>query len=184
MVDRQRPHGRHHLRDRVERDGLVVGRLQIDLREVGRIDAEARLRLEDDLIVVGRLEDRADLPRAEGVEQLVADLIGADAVDRRLFAVDLHGHLRILDLEIVGHVQHAGNLRDLLHHLRSDRVELLRCRCSAGCIDTGCATSARRRSGSGCAGRRRAARESARSSAAAARSRLRPNRAPPSVSAR
>src|SRR5204862_7079459 len=61
--------------------------------------------------------DRGDLAGAESVEQFLPDLIDRDAVDRRLFAVDLHIHLRILDVEIAGDVAQSRDFRDLLAHL-------------------------------------------------------------------
>ena len=83
--------------------------LDEDLRQARRIGAELGRGLEDDLIVVARRIDRRDLARAEGVEQLLADLIDGDAVDRRLLAVDLDRHLRIGDVEVGGDVEQAGN---------------------------------------------------------------------------
>ncbi len=56
------------------------------------------------------------------VEQFLADLIDGDAVDRRLLAVDLHRHLRILDVEIGGDVPQALELCDLVAHLRRNVV--------------------------------------------------------------
>ena len=118
MVDHQRPHRRHHLRHRIERNGAALRGLHIELREIGGIDAEFRLRLHDDLIVVGRHVDGADLPRAIGIEQLVTHLIYGDAEHRGLLAVDLDGQLRILYVEIVGDVEQPRHLRYLLAHLR------------------------------------------------------------------
>ena len=123
MVDLQRPTDRHQFGDRIERDGLVVGGLHIELRKVRRIDAKLRLRLQDDLVVVGRHVDGADLARAIGVVELVAHLIDGDAVDRGLFAVDIDGHLRVLDVEIGGDVEQSRHLRDLVAHLRRQPIE-------------------------------------------------------------
>ena len=81
------------------------------------------MRFKNDLIVVRRLEDGPDLPRAERVEQLVADLVGGDAVDGRLLAVDLDREFGVLDVEVGRHVEQARNLRDLVSHRRRDRIE-------------------------------------------------------------
>ncbi len=123
MVDLQRPHRRHQFGHRIQRDGLVVRRLHIELGQIGRIDAELRLRLQDDLVVVGRHVDGADLTRAIGVVELVAHLIDGDAVDRGLLAVDVDGHLRVLDVEIGGDVEQSRHLGDLVAHLRRQPVQ-------------------------------------------------------------
>ena len=83
---------------------MLVFTKMFDSCEIG---LEFGLALQDDLIVVGRRVDRRHLPGAEGVEQFLADLIDRDAVDRRLLAVDLDRHLRILDVEIDGDVAQA-----------------------------------------------------------------------------
>ena len=99
--------------------------LHIELGEIGRIDAELRLHFQDDLVVVRRHVDGADLARAIGVVELVADLIDGDAVDRGLLAVDIDRHLRVLDVEVGGDVEQARHLLDLVAHLRRQPVERL-----------------------------------------------------------
>src|SRR5437879_5522781 len=96
-----------------------------DVMVSGWIDAELRLHLQDDLIVVGRHVDGTNLPRAIGVVELVADLIDGDAVDRGLFAVDIDRHLRVLDVKVGGDVEQARHLLDLLAHFRSQPVKRL-----------------------------------------------------------
>ena len=123
MIDLQRPDRRHQLGHRIQRNGLVVGGLHIELGEIGRIDPELRLRFQDDLVVVGRHVDGADLTRAVGVVELVAHLIDGNAVDRGLLAVDVDRHLRILDVEIGGDVEQSRHLGDLVAHLRRQPVE-------------------------------------------------------------
>ena len=125
VVDLQRADARHHFGHRIQRNGPVVGRLHIELGQIGRIDAELRLRLQDDLVVVRRHVDGADLPRAIGVVELVADLIDGDAVDRGLLAVDVDRHLRVLDVEVGGDVEQARNLLDLVAHLRRQPIQRL-----------------------------------------------------------
>src|SRR4029453_7035686 len=66
--------------------------------QLRRIGLKPGLALEDHLVVVGSRVDGRHLPRAEGVEQFLTNLIDGDAVDGRLFAVDLNGHLRVLDV--------------------------------------------------------------------------------------
>ena len=117
------PTDRHQFRHRIQRNGLVVRRLHVELGKIGRIDAELRLRFQDDLIVVGRHVDGADLTRAVGVVELVAHLIDGDAVDRGFLAVDVDGHLRILDVEIGGDVEQSRHLGDLVAHFRRQPVE-------------------------------------------------------------
>ena len=128
VVDLQRADRRHQLCATAS-SGMVwpLAGLHVELLDEmsRRVDAELRLRLQDDLVVVGRRVDGRDLARAEGVEQLLADLIDGDAVDRRLLAVDVDRHLRILDVEVGGDVEQARKLRDLVAHLRREPVERL-----------------------------------------------------------
>ena len=91
------------------------------------------LALQDHLVVVRRRVDRRDLAGAEGVEQLLPDLVDRDAVDRRLLAIDLDRHLRILDVEVGVDVAQAVDLGDLVAHLRRDAIERCRCRSTAAC---------------------------------------------------
>ena len=79
--------------------------------------------LHDDLVIVGLGEDRRDLPRAIGVVERGAHLIGGDAKGRRLLAIDIDPHLRIGDLQVAVDVAQARQLCDLLLHLRRFRVE-------------------------------------------------------------
>ena len=125
VVDLQRTDGRNQLRHRRQRDGHVVLGLHVELGEIGRIDAELRLHFQDDLVVVRRHVDGADLARAIGVVELVADLIDGDAVDRRLLAVDIDRHLRVLDVEVGGDVEQARQLLDLVAHLGRQPVQRL-----------------------------------------------------------
>ena len=103
------------------RSGAV--RLDEDVLQLRRIGLELRLAFENDLIVVGCRVDRRNLARAKGVEQFLADLVDRNAVDRRLLAVDLDRHLRILDVEIGGDVAQSLDLGDLVAHLRRDLVQ-------------------------------------------------------------
>ena len=96
----------------------------------------SRQALQNDLIVVGRRVDGRDLPGAEGVEQFLPDLVDGDAVNRRLLAIDLDRHLRILDVEIGGDVAQPVDLGDLVAHFRRDVIQAARCRSIAACIDT------------------------------------------------
>ena len=68
-------------------------RLHVNAIEIVDVVPELRKRFEDDLIVVRRRVDRRDLARAEGVVELLADLIDADAVDGRFLAIDLDDDL-------------------------------------------------------------------------------------------
>src|SRR5260221_13418504 len=68
--------------------------LHEDVLQLRSVRLKPRLALEDDLIIVGRRVDGRDLARAEGVEQLLTDLVDGDTVDARLFAIDLDRHLR------------------------------------------------------------------------------------------
>ena len=137
VVDLQRTDRRHQLGHRRQRNGHVVRRLHVELGQIGRIDAELRLHFQDDLVVVRRHVDGADLARAVGVVELVADLIDGDAVDRGLLAVDIDRHLRILDVEVGGDVEQARQLGDLVAHLGRQRDTAIRYRRSAACTDTG-----------------------------------------------
>ena len=123
MIDLQRADGRYKFRNRVERDGLVVRGLQIELGQIGRVDAELGLCLEDDLIVVGWHIDGADLTSAIGVIKLVADLVDGDAVDRGLLAIDIDGHLRVLDIEVGGNVEQPGYLCNPVAHFRRNTIK-------------------------------------------------------------
>jgi hypothetical protein len=73
----------------------AVGGAQIEPRQVGRIALEARIDLEDHLVVVRRLIDRRDLARAEGAVERVLDLVEGDAELRRLVAIDIDDGLAI-----------------------------------------------------------------------------------------
>ena len=126
MIDLQRPDRRHHLRHRIERNGLVIRRLHIELGQIGRIDAKLRLHFQNDLVVVRGHVDGAHLPRAVSVEKLVADLVGGHAIDRGLLAVDLDRELRILDVEIGGDVLQSIDLGDAVAHHRRRVVERVR----------------------------------------------------------
>ena len=161
VVDQQRPDRLHGLGHRGERDRLPRGNpasghararararrsaggrpagvgLHVDLRQARRIGAEFRLGLEDDLVVVARRVDRRHLAGAEGVEQLLPDLVDGDAVDRRLLAVDLDHDLRVGDVEVGGDVEQPGKLGDLVAQLRRKPVERRRCRSIAACTGTG-----------------------------------------------
>ena len=137
VIDLQRTDRRHQFGHRVQRNGLVVRGLHVELGKIRGIDAKLRLHLQDDLIVVRRHVDGADLAPAIGVVELVADLIDGDAVDRGLFAVDLDRHLRIFDVEIGGDVEQPGHLGDPVAHFRREPVERIPCRRSAGSTGTG-----------------------------------------------
>src|SRR5205823_3668300 len=123
MIDLQRANRRYQFRNCVQRDGLVVRGLHVELGQIGWIDAELGLGLQDDLIVVGRHVDGADLAPAIGVIELVADLVDGDAVDRGLLAIDIDRHLRVLDIEVGGDVEQSRYLRDLFAHLRCNTIE-------------------------------------------------------------
>ena len=86
-------------------------------------DLKFRHGFENDLIVVDRRVDGGDLAHAEGVVELLADLIDGDAVDRRLLAIDLDRDLRVLDVKVGGDVEQARNLRDLVAQFRRHAIE-------------------------------------------------------------
>ena len=153
VVDLQRPDRRHQLGHRVSGidsrrhavpvtpppavcRGIDVG-LQIDFDRLDGSVWNSGLRLQDDLVVVGRRVDRRDLARAEGVVQFLAHLIDGDAVDRRLLAVDLDRHLRILDVEIGGDVEQARRAWRSCRAARARRDRASRCRSIAACTGTG-----------------------------------------------
>src|SRR6195952_3276314 len=107
MVDLQRSDRWRQFRHRIERNGLVIRGLYVEFGKIGWVDAKLRLRFQDDLVIVGRHINGADLTRAIGVVELVAYLIDSYTVDRSLLAVDIDRHLRILDVEIGGDIEQA-----------------------------------------------------------------------------
>ena len=146
MIDLQRAHRRDNAGDRRQRDrgagrdavsvhaGAGPGPSSAPTRHVGlhedvlqlrRIGLKPRLALEDDLIIVGRRVNARHLARAEGVEQLLTDLVDSDAVDGRHFAVHFDRHLRILDVEIGGDVAQPLDLGDPVAQFRRHIVEEL-----------------------------------------------------------
>ena len=146
MIDLQRAHRRDNAGDRRQRDrgagrdavsvhaGAGPGPssaptghvgLHEDVLQLRRIGLKPRLALEDDLIIVGRRVNARHLARAEGVEQLLTDLVDSDAVDGRHFAVHFDRHLRILDVEIGGDVAQPLDLGDPVAQFRRHVVEEL-----------------------------------------------------------
>jgi len=57
------------------------------------------------------------------VIKLVADLVDGDAVDRGLLAIDIDGHLRVLDIEVGGNVEQPGYLCDPVAHFRRNTIK-------------------------------------------------------------
>ncbi len=83
------------------------------------------LHFQNHLVFVRRGVDSRDLPRAVGVVERVFDLLRRDAERRRLVAIDVHVELRILDLNVAGHIQQLRQGRDLFLQFRSLRVKFI-----------------------------------------------------------
>ena len=111
------------MRHRGQRHRRAVRRLEIDAVEVVRPGLVFRHAFQDHLVVVGRSIDGRDLARAEGIVQFLTHLIDRHAIDRRLLAVDLDGDLRILDIEIGGDIEQAGDIRHLVAHLGRQPIQ-------------------------------------------------------------
>ena len=120
-------------RCRRRRDGAAAVGLDEDVLQARRIGPELRLGLQDHLVVVARRVDRRDLAVAEGVEQLLADLVDGDAVDRRLLAIDLDHHLRVGDVEIGGDVEQARRPWQSCRAIPARACRACRCRSIAAC---------------------------------------------------
>ena len=117
--------------------GTAAVGLDEDVLQARRIGPELRLGFQDHLIVVARRVDGRDLPVAERVEQLLADLVDGDAVHRRLLAIDVDHHLRIGDVEIGRHVEQAGRPWKPCRAAPARSYRASRCRSIAACTDTG-----------------------------------------------
>ena len=109
-VDLQRPDRALQRRDLVERHQRARGRGDAHAAERAGVVLELVRRLEDDLVIVGRREDRRDLPGAEGVVERVAHGVDADAEGGGLVAVDVDAGLRVGDLQVAVDVAQARQL--------------------------------------------------------------------------
>ena len=84
-----------------------------------------RLYFQDHLVLIGSGIDRRNLACAVGAVQGVLNLLHRNAERRCLVAIDLDVELRVLDLNIAGHVQQLRQCRDLLLQDLSVAVEFI-----------------------------------------------------------
>src|SRR5579872_1302171 len=104
VVHRQRPQVRNQLGYGAQRYQLPVGAPNVQVREHLRIALVFVLQLHDHpVLIVGRV-DGGDLPLAVGGVERVFDLLWRYSQRRSFVAVNFHVGLRVLDLQVSGHV--------------------------------------------------------------------------------
>ncbi len=100
-------------REIAERHQLAAGSLEIDLVQIiGKFLVFGR-NFQQHFVLIGGRVDGGGPARAKGAVQRRFDLIGVQAERGRAVAVDLQVHLRVLHLQIRGHVHQAGEFCDL-----------------------------------------------------------------------
>ena len=81
---------------------------EVDVLEVGRAGLEARVHLQDHVVLVQLREDRRDLPLAEAVVEAVVDVLGRDPEAGRGRAVERERSLAALRLQVARDVGQLG----------------------------------------------------------------------------
>ena len=84
-----------------------------------------RLHFQDHLVLIRGGINRRDLAGAVGTVQSIFNLLHGDAQGGCLVATDLDVKLRVLNLNIAGHIQQLGQGRDLLLQDLSVAVEFI-----------------------------------------------------------
>src|SRR5579862_1344390 len=118
MRDRERADRRLERRHRIERDQRTAVGAYVKHRQRGRVHLELRQEFHDHPVLVRRRVNRRDLTRSVRVVERVLDRLGGHAERGRAIAVDLHGHLRLRDLQIAGDVDQPGQRLELVLDLR------------------------------------------------------------------
>src|SRR5262249_7529490 len=104
VIHSQRTDVRHQLGDSIERNKFPGARAYVESRQPRWVILILGKQFEDDVVLVARRIDGADLPVSVGGVKRVRDLIGRDAERVGFVAVDPHIELRILHLKIAGDV--------------------------------------------------------------------------------
>ena len=129
------------------RAGRGAGAGDVELRQRAGVLLVARLRLQDDAILVGLAVDRRDLPLAEGVVERVGDALHRDAEPPGLLAVDVDLHAQAAFLRLGGDLAQ----RRIAAQLRASACRPIRAprrrRCRPACTGTARGSRASR---SGC----------------------------------
>ena len=112
----------------LERNEFAPVGPNVEERQGSGIQLITGLDLHDHLVLVVGCIDRGDLPRAVGRVQGVLDRLHRDPVGGGLVPVDLDVDLRILDLQIRGHIHQRRYLAHLGLENRRHPVELIRVR--------------------------------------------------------
>ena len=99
--------------------------MNIEASQRRRILLIFRLHFQDHLVLIRGGINRRDLAGAVGAVQSIFNLLHGDAQGGCLVAIDLNVKLRVLNLNIAGHIQQLGQGRDLLLQDLSVAVEFI-----------------------------------------------------------